>query len=480
MSLSDFVFLQDRFLWPVQQEEPGPEVALVIWISSSLHLAPPAAPQKGACPRHTQSLLPKRCQHWQLLHRIFKQIQSTPYLNYDSGLAEEWAVIQSKCGVSAPTSVPTLATNITDPADHAAPYQPPPCLTGNTYTVVSGDNCLAIAHKLGVSSGSLITLNSLFPDCTNLLLGQVLCVPPTCRTYTIQSGDTCNSISASQSVTFQQIVGWNPTLNTYCTNLIAGQDICVSPPGGAVSLTTIPGAQPTQTGIYASTTVAPPGPAASGTTRNCGKWYIVQPGDFCQLVALNSTIDLGLFLSINPSLDAKCSSLLAGVYYCVRPTADWNSTATSTVVDPPAPTPSGTTPDCCEWYVVQSGDYCRLIETNYDITMAQLQFWNPSLAADCSNLFLGEAFCIHGAQQPDGLARPDRLPKRTPAVPTPANGWDGVRGLFANVAGRKPRAVAVPVQTHMPGGGVPRGWPGLDSPRMGMGEGAKIPTRNEL
>lgn len=179
--------------------------------------------------------------------------------------------------MSAPTSVPTLATNITDPADHAAPYQPPPCLTGNTYTVVSGDNCLAIAHKLGVSSGSLITLNSLFPDCTNLLLGQVLCVPPTCRTYTIQSGDTCNSISASQSVTFQQIVGWNPTLNTYCTNLIAGQDICVSPPGGAVSLTTIPGAQPTQTGIYASTTVAPPGPAASGTTRNCGKWYIVQP-----------------------------------------------------------------------------------------------------------------------------------------------------------------------------------------------------------
>lgn len=280
--------------------------------------------------------------------KVFKQIQSTPYSNYDPGLAQEWAAIQSKCGVSAPTDIPTLATNVTDPAEYAAPYEPPPCLSGKTYTVVSGDNCLDIAHNQHVSTGSLIALNSLLPDCTNLLLGQVLCIPSTCQTYTVQPGDSCDKIAASQSITFQQIVGWNPTINTYCTNLIADQDICVSPPGGAISLTTIEGATPPQTAIYATTTVAPPGPAASGTTRDCGKWYLVQPGDFCQLVALNKTIDLGLFLSINPSLDSSCSNLLAGVYYCVQPTADWNSTTTSTVVSPPAPTPSGTTPECYE------------------------------------------------------------------------------------------------------------------------------------
>ncbi len=132
------------------------------------------------------------------------------------------------------------------------------------------------------------------------------------------------------------------------------------------------------------------------------------------------------------------------------------------------------------WYVVQSGDYCWLIENKYDITMGQLQLWNPNLAADCSNFALGDAYCVHGVQQPDALAPVDRLLKRTTAVPTLANGWGSVRKLFGNMEGRKPRAAAVPVQTQRPGVGVPHGWPGLNSPRMAMGEGAKMPTHNEL
>jgi hypothetical protein len=134
------------------------------------------------------------------------------------------------------------------------------------------------------------------------------------------------------------------------------------------------------------------------------------------------------------------------------------------------------------WYIVKPGDSCGLIENDYDITMAQLQFWNPSLAVDCSNLFLGEAYCVHGVQQPDGLARVDRSLKRTTAVPTPISGNElgNVWKLFGNKEGRKPRAVAVPVQAPMPRGGVPHGWPGLNSPRMAMGDGAKMPAHTEL
>jgi hypothetical protein len=32
----------------------------------------------------------------------------------------------------------------------------------------------------------------------------------------------------------------------------------------------------------------PPGPTASGTTSNCGAWYSVKTGDFCQKVVVNS------------------------------------------------------------------------------------------------------------------------------------------------------------------------------------------------
>jgi len=71
-------------------------------------------------------------------------------------------------------------------------------------------------------------------------------------------------IANSTGISFQQLVAWNPALNNYCTNLIAGQNICVSTPGGAVNLTTIAGATVTKTGIYATTTAAPPNPIASG------------------------------------------------------------------------------------------------------------------------------------------------------------------------------------------------------------------------
>lgn len=46
---------------------------------------------------------------------------------------------------------------------------------------------------------------------------------------------------------------------------------------------------------------------------------------------------------------------------------------------------------------IVSGDYCGKIEAAYGITMAQLQLWNPSLLSDCSNLILGDAYCVDGA-----------------------------------------------------------------------------------
>jgi LysM repeat protein len=230
-----------------------------------------------------------------------------------------------------------------------------------------------------------------------------------CQIYTVQSGDTCQSITNSSGISFTQFNSWNPSINSFCTNLIAGQQVCVGLPGTAYNGTTIIGATVTQTAVYATATVSPPSNVARGTTSFCGKYYTVQTGDDCSLIALNKTISIGLFESINPSINSDCTNLSPGLAYCVFPTSDWNANTTSgnttsTYVIAPAPTPNGTINNCFQYHTVVSGDYCGLLENQYGITFAQLQTWNQDLNAACSNLILGDAYCVQGDTSGNGAA----------------------------------------------------------------------------
>lgn len=358
--------------------------------------------------------------------QLFQNRQSTAFSGYSMSSAVTWASIQAICGVSYPTEVQAPAATPTSVYGYAATAASYSCLSGNNYTVVSGDTCEAIAHANNVATGTLITINQLQPGCNDIDIGQSLCLPQTCTTYTIASGDTCVSIASAAGISVLNLLSWNPTINSACTNLLADYDVCVSIPGGAIwNGTTIAGVTPTATGLYATTTVAPAGPTASGTTPDCGKYYEVVTGNICQLVALNNSISVDLFEDINPSVDEGCDNLIPGLYYCVFPTADWNTTSsgenstdTSTTVSAPAPTAtgqshssesspkvnmltyqilmSGTTKTCYEWYVVQSGDSCYIIEQSTGVTMDQLLEWNPALDAACDNLLLGDAYCVSG------------------------------------------------------------------------------------
>ena len=192
-------------------------------------------------------------------------IQSTSYSNYDDTVASEWSTIQKQCGVSyptgvqppaaSPTNVPGFNTNYTASTD---------CLSGNTYNVVSGDNCVGISTSKGVSTGGLTVINQLLPDCSNLLGGQSLCLPQTCQIYEVQSGDDCYGIANKTNISYTQLLSWNPTIDGFCSNLISGQNICVDQPGAVWTGTTIPGASATKTDAYASATVSPPGPTPHG------------------------------------------------------------------------------------------------------------------------------------------------------------------------------------------------------------------------
>ncbi|KAI0536382.1 hypothetical protein GGR58DRAFT_396692 [Xylaria digitata] len=380
---------------------------------------------------------------------LFRHQQSTPYSNYDPNMAEAWAAIQANCGLSFPTATQTLKTNVTSLGNYApSGYPTALCVGGGNYTVVSGDNCNDIAKKTSVSTGSLITLNSLRMNCSNLLIGQSLCIPPACDTYEVQPDNTCVGIATQFSTSFQQIIAWNPTINPYCTNLIAGQNICVGPPGGFQNFSTIPGASVTKTAIYATTTADRPSSVASGTTTKCGKYYTVQLGDYCELVALNQTISLDLLLALNPQIDDSCTNLQANVAYCVIPTQDWNTTTTSTIAPAPTSTPPGTTEECYEWYIIQSGDYCAKVQDKFGITFEQFQGWNPSINEDCSNLELGVAYCVNGA------------------AAIAARATSEAQGVLQRqklaIRGAGPTQTLAPEVAYR---GVAIGWPGVGSPR---------------
>ena len=145
-----------------------------------------------------------------------RQMQSTPYSNYGPQLATSWASIQSTCGISYPTAVQPLQTNVTNLPGYSMlnTTTQPSCLSGNTYTVVGGDNCGLIAQAHNVSTGGLIAINQLLPDCTDLQIGQVLCLPQSCATYVVQPNDSCYSIALANNLLYPEVIGWNPGINS--------------------------------------------------------------------------------------------------------------------------------------------------------------------------------------------------------------------------------------------------------------------------
>ena len=69
----------------------------------------------------------------------------------------------------------------------------------------------------------------------------------------------------------------------------------------------------------------------------------------------------------------------------------------STICQPAAPTytPPGTTSNCCEWYIIQSGDTCANIEVDFSLTLQEFQALNTAVNDGCTNLLLGIAFVLY-------------------------------------------------------------------------------------
>lgn len=317
----------------------------------------------------------------------------------------------SECKVNAPTTAkPPPEVNFPNSADGANRT----CVSGKWYTTKPGDTCPSIAILQSVAENTLASINDLTANCGRLVIDRDstfdLCLPKTCKTAQTGATGDCWSISAQNNITFAQFLAYNPAINADCTNLRPnGTVVCVSSPDGSYTPVPVPGSNSSWSlGEYADDVVPAPGNTPFGTTENCGAYYQVQVADTCNRISLAGKVSVGLFQAINPSINGECTNLVPELWYCVHPIRDWNITiddgtgspVSSTTLPPPGPTPSGTTKTCYQWHLVVSGDNCALLQNTLGVTMAQLMAWNPELKANCSNLVLGEAYCVQGPPLP--------------------------------------------------------------------------------
>ncbi|KAF8958187.1 hypothetical protein BDZ97DRAFT_1762352 [Flammula alnicola] len=103
------------------------------------------------------------------------------------------------------------------------------------YTVQPGDFCDKISAEQNVSTFQLATVNSgiIDPACDNLFVGEVLClglVGQDCSTvHVVASGDSCNSIAGQANISTADLLTDNPNINAGCTNIDLGEVLCVAP-----------------------------------------------------------------------------------------------------------------------------------------------------------------------------------------------------------------------------------------------------------
>lgn len=251
-------------------------------------------------------------------------MQSSQYSFYNEYYKAELEYVYSTCDCSGPTEIPP-------PLEDDQPGFEPYCLSDKRYTTAEGETCESISNCTGVSSAALYMGNqAVLPDCSSIPPGTDLCVPVACETYYVRPSDTCRSIERTLDLDYGTIRFYNSWINSGCSNLQPGTDfygklICVSPQGGRFS-GVIPRRglvdAPVRDG-YSRTSVPPPSncAVADGTTRNCGKWHVVEPKDTCATIAMRAGITAKLLRQANPSLagDSCTKALKPGTAVCVGP-----------------------------------------------------------------------------------------------------------------------------------------------------------------
>lgn len=237
--------------------------------------------------------------------KTYQFLAGSPFYS-DEDVKNTYSSLTSSCQASEyPLSTSTftfkLSTSTSTGTDATATAS---VCDGTTYAVQAGDTCESVSKDQGVGTTWLLYDNGLSAYCGDFPSSGSLCIKHSCTTYTVQSNDTCTSIALAHSMTYAQVLAWNPNFDLLCSNIArsVGLEICISTPGDTY---TVPGVTVTAAVTSATTAAAVPTNLAEGSTTNCGLYVEAQAGDYCNLLIVRYGISLANFLILNPEVNEK-------------------------------------------------------------------------------------------------------------------------------------------------------------------------------
>lgn len=125
----------------------------------------------------------------------------------------EVVVPLTETATSTVTHTATLTPTQAPPTETPTPEPSP---TPSSYQVIAGDTCLDIAAFFDVSLQSIVQLNNLSADCTNLSVGTILLIPQPTPTATAQPSATLSEAESTRQAceTISYVVQDNDTLSS--------------------------------------------------------------------------------------------------------------------------------------------------------------------------------------------------------------------------------------------------------------------------
>ncbi|ERS97472.1 hypothetical protein HMPREF1624_05640 [Sporothrix schenckii ATCC 58251] len=234
----------------------------------------------------------------------------TPSPSSSSSLSSSVPATSSVSSTSSPSSTPS----------------PTPC--SNPYTVQPTDDCYDIAAAHNTTVGQILALNPALNRFCDLTAGQAICLPEQCtRYYTVVPQDTCYKIDTLFGISFDQLLAWNPNaINADCTNLNVGQVLCVSTGNTTTS------ASSSATSSTAPTSSSAASASASPTPVACAKYYTVAGGDSCYKIDTKYGLTFAELQALNPTvgINKDCTNLQPGEVLCVAAVLPSSSASAST------------------------------------------------------------------------------------------------------------------------------------------------------
>jgi len=227
--------------------------------------------------------------------------------------------------------------------------------------------------------------------------------------YKVVSGDQCGLISSEHGISLGDFYSWNPAVGEDCRSLIVGYHVCVG----------IIGSPPPPTTTKPGNGITTPTPTQSGMASNCNKFYRVQSGDQCGLIASENGVDLQNFYAWNPAVGDDCRTLIADYYVCVGviggiPPTTSTTTTSGNGIATPTPTQTGMVGSCNKFHKVVSGDSCPDLASRYSIILSNFYAWNPAVGSDCRTLIVDFFVCVGMV---GGVPPPTTTTKTTTTAP---------------------------------------------------------------